>query len=471
MSGTPHHIRRHTLDLHVRGGDADGPRLRAAAAEWQRQVWMPMLERVLDEVDTGDETIAIDRLEVELDDITPGEWNSGAEALAMDKLREAVRKKLRGADVRGGAAARRPLEAIAHYLRTGGLPWWAPKAVAADPGAWLRAWVDGANANTLACEVPTLMHCTAARTRLAAELSEPLFWKLVTALAGPRDPSFWEAEYNRCTATLQKAGAPCEAFCVACRAAILAAVLRMPDEARQTQDFVLELAPVLDAQARVVLARHLEELRQHAALASKPSPDNLQRPAPVVELLSADSLLLHDWDAQDAIRDDEALHTHYITGAGGVLLAPFLPAFFERLGIAEDGVLKDAARATVLIHHLVSGEEKYVEWNLLLPKILCGLLPATLVPTGTIVLQQDERREAAALLVAVIEHWSVLRNTSPDGLRQSFLQREGRLTEKEGAWRLLVQPAAHDVLLQHLPWSISIIKLPWMKAPVYVDWE
>lgn len=470
MSPADHHIRRHTLDLHFRTAGADGPRLRAAAAEWQRQVWMPLLERVLDEVSNENDTLVLDRLEIELEDLSPSQWNDGAEAMALEKLREAVRKKLQIVSARGDAA-RRPLESIAWYLRTGSLPWWAPKAVAPAPGAWLRTWVDEADANMLVSEVPTLMHCTAARMRLSAELSDSQFWKLVTALARQRDTSFWKEEFTRCSKLLDDAGVAHDTFCVACRAAVLAAVLRMPDEAHLAQDFALELSPVLDQPTRTVLALHLDELRQRAARHPASALDNPRPAVPVDSMLPADALLLLDWDVQDAIRDDEELNTHYIADAGAVLMAPFLPAFFERLGIAKNSALKDAARAAVLVYHLVSGLEKYGEWDLLLPKILCGLPPKALVPSGTVVLRPEERAEAASLLVAVIEHWSVLKATSPEALRQSFLQREGRLTEKQEGWRLLVQPAAHDVLLQHLPWSISIIKLPWMKAPVYVDWE
>jgi hypothetical protein len=27
-----------------------------------------------------------------------------------------------------------------------------------------------------------------------------------------------------------------------------------------------------------------------------------------------------------------------------------------------------------------------------------------------------------------------------------------------------------DVLLDSLPWSVSVVRLPWMAAPLWVDW-
>ena len=79
--------------------------------------------------------------------------------------------------------------------------------------------------------------------------------------------------------------------------------------------------------------------------------------------------------------------------------------------------------------------------------------------------------ESDKLLKAVIKHWSALKNTSPDGLRNSFLQREGKLTRNnDGSWKLFIQQNAFDILISKLPWSISFIKLPWMKNMLQVEW-
>ena len=36
---------------------------------------------------------------------------------------------------------------------------------------------------------------------------------------------------------------------------------------------------------------------------------------------------------------------------------------------------------------------------------------------------------------------------------------------------LTVEPRAFDMLLDQRPWSISIVKLPWMPLPLYVTWR
>jgi hypothetical protein len=85
-------------------------------------------------------------------------------------------------------------------------------------------------------------------------------------------------------------------------------------------------------------------------------------------------------------------------------------------------------------------------------------------------LSRRERNEADVLLQAVIDHWERLKNTTPDGLREAFLQRDGRLVAEERGWHLTVEQHGVDVLLGSLPWGLSIVRLRWMAAPLWVDW-
>ena len=66
-------------------------------------------------------------------------------------------------------------------------------------------------------------------------------------------------------------------------------------------------------------------------------------------------------------------------------------------------------------------------------------------------------------------HWGALKSTSIDGLRNSFLMRNGKLS-KEEIWQLTVENKAWDVLLAQLPWGISMVKTPWMEELLYVHW-
>ena len=152
-----------------------------------------------------------------------------------------------------------------------------------------------------------------------------------------------------------------------------------------------------------------------------------------------------------------------------MLLHPFLPRFFEGLGVASDDRLLDPDRALSLLHHLATGELTAPEHRLTLGKVLCGL-PLDM-PVTDVVLDEEEFEETDALLTAVIGHWSALGGTSPDGLRGEFLTRDGLLRRRPGDnWELRVETRASDILLAHLPWGISQVRLPWMRTPLLVEW-
>jgi hypothetical protein len=74
------------------------------------------------------------------------------------------------------------------------------------------------------------------------------------------------------------------------------------------------------------------------------------------------------------------------------------------------------------------------------------------------------------LISSAIEYWSVLKNTSIEGLRESFLLREGKIIEKNNDWFLIVERRPYDILLQQLPWNISMIKLPWISNSIVTEW-
>jgi len=163
----------------------------------------------------------------------------------------------------------------------------------------------------------------------------------------------------------------------------------------------------------------------------------------------------------------------YIHLAGLVLLHPFLHSFFRKLELVKEGVFIDKGkqeRAICLLHELADSNMERHEYDLVLPKLLCGWPLHQVVNTG-IELNIEERHEATHLLQAVIEQWEILKKTSILALQQTFLQREGKLRFKNENWWLQVEKKSMDVLLDHLPWTIGMIKLPWMKELLRVEWR
>ena len=172
----------------------------------------------------------------------------------------------------------------------------------------------------------------------------------------------------------------------------------------------------------------------------------------------------------EALVDGEAI---YIANAGMVLAGPYLERLFSMLGLAQGKAFIDAdaaERAVHLLQYLVTGATTTAEPELVLNKILCGLPLNTPVARG-ITLTEAERSAIDGLLMAMIAHWKIIGSTSSAGLRESFLQREGRITSKDDAWQLQVEPRAFDMLLDQLPWGYSLLKFPWMERRLHVDWR
>lgn len=163
---------------------------------------------------------------------------------------------------------------------------------------------------------------------------------------------------------------------------------------------------------------------------------------------------------------------YYIRNAGVILLHPFLAAFFRELKLVERAEFVDESarhKAIHLIQYLATKETGLPEYELLLPKFLCDLhfeIPIE----REVEISDAEKEEVENLLGAAIKHWGALGSASPDGMREGFLQRDGKLEKRENGWYLMVQQKNLDILLNRLPWNLSMVRLPWMKEMLRVEW-
>ncbi|MEX8518882.1 MAG: contractile injection system tape measure protein [Leptothrix sp. (in: b-proteobacteria)] len=163
----------------------------------------------------------------------------------------------------------------------------------------------------------------------------------------------------------------------------------------------------------------------------------------------------------------------FIANAGLVLLGPYLPRLFDMLGLLSEQRFIDepaAERAVLLTQYAVTGRAAAPETELMLNKLLCGLPLDAPLPRA-IELLPREQESIDGLLTAVIAHWSALGHTSIAGLRETFLQREGRLEHGDECWQLQVQPQTFDVLMDRLPWGYATLKFPWMPEVLHVEWR
>jgi hypothetical protein len=161
-----------------------------------------------------------------------------------------------------------------------------------------------------------------------------------------------------------------------------------------------------------------------------------------------------------------------IAAAGMVILHPFLEELFSSNGLfREKAWTSDTAwsRAVKYLAYLSYGNENAPEYDLVFHKTLVGMEVETALPAD-LPLTPEEIASCNELLQAVITHWKALRNTSPDGLREAFLQREGKLSLTEKGFILHVAQKPQDILLSHLPWGCGMIKLPWLDKIIHVTW-
>ena len=163
-----------------------------------------------------------------------------------------------------------------------------------------------------------------------------------------------------------------------------------------------------------------------------------------------------------------------VTYAGLVLLHGFVPHFFAASDIpltANNRISPPLLpRAAALLHALATDTPDIYEYELPLIKLLVGLTPSDPLAIAAGLVSAGDRAESHTLITSSISYWPVLQNTSVEALRSAFLQRHGLLYPSEQGWHLRVEGQAFDLLLNHLPWSISLIKLPWMTQPLYTEW-
>lgn len=156
--------------------------------------------------------------------------------------------------------------------------------------------------------------------------------------------------------------------------------------------------------------------------------------------------------------------------AGLVIVHPYIALLFERLGIKPENkkLPFDLLPKALAILNTIAPSQ---QGNDPLQKLLLGLPDDAPLPAQPEPLPPEAQEMIDGLLRAVITQWGRLGATSPDGLRETFLQRDGTLEHTDEAVTLRVMPGPFDMLMDGLPWVLSPVKLPWMPLPVHVEWR
>ena len=200
-------------------------------------------------------------------------------------------------------------------------------------------------------------------------------------------------------------------------------------------------------------------------------------PAALVQLLNLESSLrpaTNDKENQDVKKrtmDETGIET-YINNAGLILFWPFLTRLFEQLSLLKEGAFvnnESRNRAVYILQYLVYNEINFPEYELVLNKLLVGMPPDVHLEPF-IELTDNEKDMTKSLLNGLISNWDKVKNSTPEGIQETFLQREGVLTFKAEVDSLTIEKKGVDVLMHSIPWNFSVIKLAWMKKPLQVKW-
>ncbi len=169
----------------------------------------------------------------------------------------------------------------------------------------------------------------------------------------------------------------------------------------------------------------------------------------------------------------ESAEEYEVPQAGLVLLNPFIPRLLDNLGLLEEEIFPNEEkkeRAVCLLHYLATGEEQFDEPALALPMYLCNW-PVGMPVHRFLPVSEYEKEECKKVLNSAVNHWKALKNTTPDGLRENFLRRNGRLKKSSFGWTLYVEEKTQDILLDQLPWGISAVVFAWMNQHLTVQWR
>lgn len=517
MTNQTHTIRQQYLHIELQGSEADGWALQQLANTYQTWL-MPVLEQVLTSYAPKNAYWLIDKLDIEINDLLLPRLSHDLPGLLAEALAKALAEQIpvnpQTVTVNNPFSGQLQIkpgsvylaEVFCYFLTTGSLPWHyqLPEGQTLEQTlftAWQQEKIDST-------EIIRALRPIPARTRLIHQFSETFRLFLLAKLAPslndsiqtiltrltkttltvaelkPLKTQLWQTAFSAVAerqdsklselmiSSWRQLPSTEQSSALAGQLNQLWPELALTDAVKQnltasptvTNQLTSALNPIADHDVNRLLNTARPELVEGATPFGfdQPSPNGL--PGNL-----RDEIVINPQEPTKQHPDiSEGL---YIENAGLVLLHPFLPQFFTALALSSGGQLLNPERALCLLHYLSTGQQSAPEYQLTLSKILCNVALTTPVATD-ITLNNDELAEANALLTAVIKHWSVLKSTSIDGLRHTFLVRPGKISLRDdGDWQLQVENQSFDILLGQLPWGISMVKLPWMLRMLWVDWH
>ncbi|AEV96873.1 hypothetical protein A4D02_29950 [Niastella koreensis] len=456
-----HIILKQVIDLEY-NGRTDGFDLQRAVTEWCHRDVLPHIQEQLGKLRTKGKVYKIDKLEVDVQIDASGNWMANATTQIVQQVHEQIEQEIKKSQddslVKPLTLPQQFVEAFIYFLQHGHLPWWSQVSTHHVWQEELENLLITGFDEKARVQLRQLLKQPDVQQRVLYQVPDEVFIKLmvqinagiekdVTNLINDIKHLVKDAEERKTVLILFR---------------------------QSVMTFIYEVVPHQFAEH--VYAHFVHQLSARGNLQHLQINKGKLRNTVLKKTIPEEQ-----WRAKADERETDFDHPEpsniskikqegiYIQNAGLVIVAPFLPVLFNKLGLIAGAELTDKRRAVYLVQYIASGRERVAEFELGLAKLLCGLDSDTPVDTN-LQLTPEEKTEINDLLLSAIEYWSILKDTSPDGLQHTFLQRSGKLQYLNNEWKLQVEPKAWDVLLQHLPWSMSMIKLPWMPWMLRTEW-
>lgn len=465
---TQHKIRRVIFDLNFHNEDVAFKKRRKVESAFNSAI-MPALDNVFNTYAGNGQTLWIDQLELDLGLIN-------LESLSMSVVEERIRAQLEGRQwlqdpeiIDDVGNEPRIVSAIITFLRMGYWIWDSPfQRVEA-----LEEEIQGLDervAHQVRKAILAEMGARSVRLRIMRQFRQKFIEWLISWLTSEEDAKAIRSVSAKVVPDDEAVH----------RAVLLTLALHVSeygagDEERLMQKAIEERDELLSDRAEKRL-----DFDESSSFRAATMPDSMELKSRALgETFDTSSLpaAFHRSDselARDTGVEESAFEQGlYVHNAGIVLLHPYLERLFDYLGLLDEHQrfrdFEALYRGVHALHFAATGVATPQEQETILCKLLCGLPISHPIPKHVDLFQNDFN-EIERLLQSVIGHWRKLKNTSINVLRESYLQREGKLLKENGAWRLIVEQRSLDVLLAYLPWTVSKVYLPWMDAALMVDW-
>ena len=494
MAGSQNIIRKQTLEFHF-NGKADGFVLQKEVSDWCNFTLIPEIEQQLEVFGTTEDFLRIDKLEIEAA-VNSNDWKQKI----RDELIFDLKEKL--SDFKPISSEKKEIakiksakldELIIFYFKTGYLPWWGNVLLEGDFKTVFRNWItleiSLERAEFIRGQLEQIVSQKVVE-RIVNQVQEELFFQFLKNIYREYSEifiqyeSFFE-EFIQNNISLEEK----KIITKTAHVLILQTVIKNKGRI-ESGAILLPLYKALKALkvSPEILIPQTEGVKKITnavekswhELLGKLSENESVKINNEIEKISKENQFIDnktldkftDLEKVDENNDEieaELQEGIFIDNAGAVIFAAFIPTLFEKLGLIENGQIVNPDLAALIIQYCVSGQTQIEEYELVLPKILCGLDIDFPVNTN-IEITEIHMTEVNSMLQSLIDYWSALKDTSVEGLRESFLVRNGKLSLIENEWLLVVEQKAFDILLDQIPWSFSLIKFPWMESLLKTEW-